>query len=82
RGIAMRARGMGSQVIVIEVEPIPALEAVMDGFQVMPLLQAAPLGDIFITATGDTSVIDRPHFEVMKDGALLANSGHFNVEIN
>ena len=82
RGIAMRARGMGSQVIVIEVEPIPALEAVMDGFQVMPLLQAAPLGDIFITATGDTSVIDSPHFEVMKDGALLANSGHFNVEIN
>jgi adenosylhomocysteinase len=82
RGIAMRARGMGSQVIVIEVEPIPALEAIMDGFQVMPLLEAAPLGDIFITATGGTSVIDRSHFEVMKDKALLANSGHFNVEID
>ncbi len=82
RGIAMRARGMGSQVIVTEVEPIPALEAVMDGFQVMPLIQAAAVGDVFITATGDTSVLDRPHFEAMKDGVVLANSGHFNVEIN
>ncbi|MEE9203236.1 MAG: adenosylhomocysteinase [Dehalococcoidia bacterium] len=82
RGIAMRARGMGAQVIVTEVEPIPALEAVMDGYQVMPLIQAAAVGDVFITATGDTSVLDRPHFEAMKDGAVLANSGHFNVEIN
>ena len=82
RGIALRARGMGAQVIVTEVEPIPALEAMMDGFQVMPIIQAAPVGDIFITATGDTSVIDQAHFEDMKDGAILANSGHFNVEID
>jgi adenosylhomocysteinase len=82
RGIAMRARGMGARVIVTEVEPIPALEAVMDGYQVMPLIQAAAVGDVFITATGDTSVLDRPHFEAMKNGAVLANSGHFNVEIN
>ncbi|HLE02738.1 MAG TPA: adenosylhomocysteinase, partial [Dehalococcoidia bacterium] len=82
RGVAMRARGMGAQVIVTEVEPIPALEAVMDGFSVMPALEAARIGDIFITITGDIHVLDRPHFEVMKDGAILANSGHFNVEIN
>ncbi|HJW88991.1 MAG TPA: adenosylhomocysteinase, partial [Dehalococcoidia bacterium] len=82
RGVAMRAKGMGAQVIVTEVEPIPALEAVMDGFSVMPALEAARTGDIFITITGDTHVLDRPHFEVMKDGAILANSGHFNVEIN
>ena len=82
RGVAMRARGMGAQVIVTEVEPIPALEAVMDGFSVMPALEAARVGDIFITITGDTHVLDRAHFEVMKDGAILANSGHFNVEIN
>ncbi|MBU2009745.1 MAG: adenosylhomocysteinase [Chloroflexi bacterium] len=82
RGVAMRARGMGALVIVTEVEPIPALEAVMDGFSVMPALEAARVGDIFITITGDTHVLDRPHFEVMKDGAILANSGHFNVEIN
>jgi adenosylhomocysteinase len=81
-GIAMRAKGLGSQIIVAEVEPVRALEAVMDGFQVMPLIDAARVGDIFITVTGDKSVIDRGHFQVMKDGAILANSGHFNVEIN
>lgn len=82
RGIANRARGMGARVIITEVEPLRALEAVMDGYEVMPMLEAAKLGDIFITATGDTHIIDRAHFEVMKDGALLSNSGHFNVEIN
>jgi len=82
RGIAMRARGMGSQVIITEVEPIPALEAAMDGNEVMPLLEAAKVGDIFITATGDMHVLDKSHFTQMKSGAILANSGHFNVEIN
>jgi len=82
RGVAMRARGLGAQVIVTEIEPIPALEAVMDGHQVMPLLEAAKLGDIFVTVSGDISVIDRAHFMAMKDGAIVANSGHFNVEIN
>ena len=82
RGIAMRARGMGAQVIITEVDALRALEAVMDGFQVMSLLEAAKIGDLFVTATGDKNVIDRDHFEVMKDGAILANSGHFNVEIN
>jgi len=82
RGIAMRARGMGANVIVTEVDPLRALEAVMDGFRVMPMLEAAKIGDIFVTSTGDKNVIDRHHFEVMKDGAILANSGHFNVEIN
>jgi len=82
RGIAMRARGMGSNVMVTEVDPLRALEAVMDGFQVMPMLEAAKIGDIFVTATGDINVIDKQHFEVMNDGAILANSGHFNVEIN
>lgn len=82
RGIANRARGMGARVIITEVDPLRALEAVMDGYEVTPMLQAAKLGDIFITATGDTHIIDRQHFEVMKDGALLSNSGHFNVEIN
>lgn len=82
RGIAMRARGMGAQVIVTEVDALRALEAVMDGFQVMSLSEAAKIGDLFVTATGDKNVIDRGHFEVMKDGAILANSGHFNVEIN
>ena len=82
RGIAMRARGLGADVIVTEVNPLKALEAVMDGFRVMPMLQAAPLGDIFVTATGDIKVIDQHHMELMKDGAVLANSGHFNVEIN
>lgn len=82
RGLAMRARGMGANVIVTEVEPMKALEAVMDGFRVMPMMEAAPIGDIFITLTGDINVLDKHHFEVMKDGAIIGNSGHFNVEIN
>jgi adenosylhomocysteinase len=82
RGLASRARGMGSLVIVSEVDPLKALEAVMDGFQVMPMMEAAKIGDIFCTVTGDINVIDTSHFEVMKDGAIVANSGHFNVEIN
>jgi len=81
-GVALRAKGFGAQVIVTEVEPVRALEAVMDGFQVMPMLEAAKIGDIFITITGDKGVIGREHFQVMKDGAILANSGHFNVEID
>jgi len=81
-GIALRARGLGAQVIVVEVAPVRALEAVMDGYQVMPLAEAAKVGDVFITTTGDKNVIDEAHFQVMKDGAILANSGHFNVEIN
>lgn len=82
RGLASRARGMGSLVIITEVDPLKALEAVMDGFQVMPMANAAKIGDIFCTVTGDINVIDEHHFEVMKDGAIIANSGHFNVEIN
>ncbi|MFZ3070777.1 MAG: adenosylhomocysteinase [Anaerolineaceae bacterium] len=82
RGLANRARGMGANVIVTEVDPMVALEAVMDGFRVMPMMEAASQGDIFVTLTGDINIIDRKHFEVMKDGALVANSGHFNVEIN
>ncbi len=82
RGLAMRARGMGSNVIVTEIDPLPALEAVMDGFRVMPMAEAAQIGDIFVTVTGDLNVLDRHHFEAMKDGAIVANSGHFNVEIN
>ncbi len=82
RGLAMRARGMGANVIVTEVDPLKALEAVMDGFRVMPMIEAAPIGDIFVTLTGDLNVIDKHHFEAMKDGAIVANSGHFNVEIN
>jgi adenosylhomocysteinase len=82
RGIAMRARGLGANVIVTEVDPLKALEAVMEGYRVMPMMEAAPIGDIFVSATGDIHVLDRHHFEVMKDGALLANSGHFDVEIN
>ena len=82
RGLAMRARGMGSNVIITEVDPLPALEAVMDGFRVMPMSEAAKIGDIFCTVTGDLNVIDQKDFEVMKDGAIVANSGHFNVEIN
>jgi adenosylhomocysteinase len=82
RGIAMRAKGLGGNVIVTEIDPLRALEAVMDGFRVMPMGEAAPQGDIFITSTGDINVIDAHHFEMMKDGAILANSGHFNVEIN
>jgi adenosylhomocysteinase len=81
-GIALRARGLGAQVIITEVEPVRALEAVMDGYQVMPLIEAARIGDVFITIAGNKSVIDKQHFELMRDGALLANSGHFNVEIN
>jgi adenosylhomocysteinase len=82
RGLAMRARGMGSNVIVTEIDPLPALEAVMDGFRVMPMDEAARIGDIFVTVTGDLNVIDRHHFALMKNGAIVANSGHFNVEIN
>lgn len=82
RGIAMRARGLGANVIVTEVDHLKALEAIMEGFRVMPMIEAAPIGDIFVSATGDIHVLDRRHFEVMKDGALLANSGHFDVEIN
>ena len=82
RGLAMRARGMGANVIVTEIDPLPAIEAVMDGFRVMPMAEAARIGDIFVTVTGDLNVIDRHHFEVMKNGAIIANSGHFNVEIN
>ncbi|MEE8420076.1 MAG: adenosylhomocysteinase, partial [Dehalococcoidales bacterium] len=81
-GVALRARGLGAQVVVVEVEPVRALEAVMDGYLVMPLLEAAAVGDIFITLTGDKHVLDEAHFRVMKDGAIVANSGHFNVEIN
>jgi adenosylhomocysteinase len=82
RGLAQRARGMGSNVVVTEIDPLVALEAVMDGFRVMPMMDAAKIGDIFCTVTGDLNVIDGKHFEVMKDGAIVANSGHFNVEIN
>lgn len=82
RGLAMRARGMGANVIITEVDPLPALEAVMDGYRVMPMEEAVKVGDIFVTLTGDINVIDRHHFEGMKDGAIVANSGHFNVEIN
>jgi adenosylhomocysteinase len=81
-GAAMRAEGLGSRVIITEVEPVRALEAVMDGYQVMPLIEAAKIGDIFITITGDKNVIDKAHLQAMKDGAILANTGHFNVEIN
>ncbi len=82
RGVAMRAHGLGAQVVVTEVKPVRALEAAMDGFRVMPMTEAARMGDIFITVTGNVSAIGREHFEVMKDGAILANSGHFNVELN
>jgi len=82
KGIAMRAQGLGALVIVTEVDPIRALEAAMDGYQVMPLLEACQVGSIFITSTGDMNVIDKAHFLHMKDGAIVANSGHFNVEIN
>jgi adenosylhomocysteinase len=82
RGLAMRARGMGANVVITEVDPLPALEAVMDGFRVLEMSEAARIGDIFVTVTGDLNVIDQHHFEVMKDGAIVANSGHFNVEIN
>jgi adenosylhomocysteinase len=82
RGLAMRAKGLGANVIVTEVDPMPALEAVMDGFRVMTMDEAVPQADILCTVTGDIHVIDRHHFEAMKDGAIIANSGHFNVEIN
>ena len=82
KGIARRAQGLGAQVIVTEVDPIRALEAAMDGYEAMPLLKACQVGSVFITTTGDMNVIDKAHFLKMKDGAILANSGHFNVEIN
>jgi adenosylhomocysteinase len=82
RGVAMRARGMGANVIVTEVDPLRALEAVMDGYRVMPIAEAARIGDIFVTVTGDLNVIRGEHFKVMKDGAILCNSGHFNAEID
>ena len=78
----MRARGMGANVIVTEVDPLPALEAVMDGFTVMPIRKAARIGDFFCTLTGDINVIRKEHFAIMKDGAIVANSGHFNVELD
>jgi adenosylhomocysteinase len=82
RGVAMRAKGLGADVIVTEINPLRALEAVMDGFRVMPMAEAAKVGDIFITVTGNKNVIASEHFEKMKDGAVLCNSGHFNVEID
>ena len=82
RGVAMRAEGMGANVIIIEIDPLKALEATMDGYRVMPIAEAAKIGDIFITVTGDIHILRGEHFKVMKDGAIVANSGHFNVEIN
>jgi adenosylhomocysteinase len=82
RGIAMRAKGLGADVVVTEIEPLRALEAVMDGYRVMPMSDAATIGDFFCTVTGDVSVIRREHFEKMKDGAIVCNSGHFNVELD
>lgn len=82
KGIALRSRGMGANVIVTEIDPIKAVEAVMDGFRVMPIAEASAIGDIFITVTGNRHVIDRPHFEQMKDGAIVCNSGHFDLELN
>ncbi|MHB0912517.1 MAG: adenosylhomocysteinase [Armatimonadota bacterium] len=82
RGVAMRARGLGARVVVTEIDPMKALEAVMDGFEVMPMAEAAPIGDIFCTLTGDINVIRPEHFKVMHDGAIVANSGHFNVELD
>ena len=82
RGVAMRAHGQGARVVVCEVNPVRALEAVMDGFSVMPMIEAARIGDVFVTVTGDTKVIGSEHFKLMKDGAILCNSGHFDVEID
>jgi adenosylhomocysteinase len=82
RGFAMRARGLGARVVITEVNPLRALEAVMDGYEVMPLKDAAKIGDIFCTTTGNTSVLTKEHFRLMKNGAVIANSGHFNVEID
>ncbi|HTY44535.1 MAG TPA: adenosylhomocysteinase [Patescibacteria group bacterium] len=82
RGVAMRAKGMAAKVVVVEVDPLRALEAVMDGYEVMPIRQAAKIGDMFVTVTGDINVIRKEHFKAMKDGAIVSNSGHFNVEID
>ncbi|MDX9715429.1 MAG: adenosylhomocysteinase [Dissulfurispiraceae bacterium] len=82
RGVAMRAKGHGARVIITEIDPLKALEAIMDGYEVMPMAQAAKIGDIFVTATGDIDVIAKQHFSVMKDGAIVSNTGHFNVEID
>jgi len=82
KGVAMRARGMGANVIVTEIDPIKAIEAVMDGMRVLPMSEAAKLGDFFVTVTGNRHVIDKEHFEVMKDGAIVCNSGHFDLELN
>src|SRR4028119_1634587 len=82
KGVALRARGMGANVVVAEIDPIKAIEAVMDGFRVMPMGEAAKLGDFFVTVTGNRHVIDKEHFEVMRDGAIVANSGHFDLELN
>jgi adenosylhomocysteinase len=82
KGVAMRAKGLGADVIVTETNPVRALEAVMDGFRVMPMIEAAKIGDVFITVTGNKSILAHEHFEQMKNGAVIANSGHFNVEID
>ena len=82
RGCAMRARGLGANVVVTEVNPVRAIEAVMDGYRVMPMMEAAKVGDVFVTLTGNRHVIDKQHFEIMKDGAIVANSGHFDLELN
>jgi len=82
KGVAMRAKGLGASVVVTEVDPIKAIEAIMDGFTVMPMIEAAKIGDVFVTVTGDIRVIDEPEFLVMKDGAILTNAGHFDVEVN
>jgi adenosylhomocysteinase len=82
KGVAMRAKGMAAKVVIVEVEPLRALEATMDGFGVLPLEDAAKIGDVFVTTTGDMSVIGRDHFKLMKDGAIVSNAGHFNVEID
>jgi adenosylhomocysteinase len=82
KGVSMRAKGMGANVIITETDPLKALEAVMDGYSVMPIAEAAKIGDIFVTVTGDLSVLSKKHFELMKDGAIVCNSGHFNVEID
>lgn len=82
KGVAMRAKGMGARVIITEIDPLKALEALMDGFEVMPVEEASRIGDIFVTVTGDINVLSEKSFKVMKDGAIVANSGHFNVEID
>jgi adenosylhomocysteinase len=82
KGVAMRARGMGANVVVTEIDPIKAIEAVMDGMRVLPMKEAAKIGDFFVTVTGNRHVIDKEHFEVMKDGAIVCNSGHFDLELN